>query len=827
MIPEQLANREPLAAFAVEEPPPGARVVVVGGGIAGASVAYHLAHLGRTDVVVLERGRLTSGSTWHAAGLVAQVRGTHALTELSRINADLYERLPEETGVETGLRRVGALTVARTEARMQELWYSVSMAREFGIPAEVLTPDGVKEHWPAAAVDDVVGGTLFPTDATVNPGDAAVALATGAHRRGATFVHGVRVTGFRLERGAVTAVLTDRGAIACETAVLAAGLWTSDVARLAGASVPLYPAEHVWVLTEEATGAGEHLPILRDLDGSFYVRHYRGRYLVGAFEPKGRPRSPASIDVGGFVEFGPDWDHFAPVLARARERLPELTSLGFSAYLRAPESFTPDSNFHLGEFPEVRGLFVAAGFNSQGVIFSPGAGKALAEWIVEGHPTMDLAEVDVARAGRWQNNRAWLNERTREMLGRLYAMHWPGLQPGTGRGVRRTPLADRLAAAGAVFGEAAGWERANWFAAGSADREYRHSFDRPNWLGPMAGECRAAREAVALIDLSTYSKFLVQGAEALAGLQRLCTADLDVPPGRVVYTTICNDRGGVEMDPTVTRLADDRFLVAAPTPAQRRTEGLLRRGLPVGATVTDVTSGMAVLAVTGPSSRELLSRVADEDMSNEAFPFLSAKEIDAGWAKAWALRVSYAGELGWELWVPTEFAADVHDRIVEAGRDLELRHAGFFAFDALRIERGFRSWGHDMGPLDDPYESGLGFTVALDKGPDFVGREALAKRQDEPRTRRLVSLKVREAGALVWHGEPVLLDGRRAGHVTSGAFGPTLGVPVALAWVRADEPIGRDLLDGARVEVEIRDRLVPAAASLRPFHDPDGVRLRG
>jgi glycine cleavage system aminomethyltransferase T len=609
--------------------------------------------------------------------------------------------------------------------------------------------------------------------------------------------------------------------------VLAAGLWTSEVARLAAASVPLYPAEHVWVLTDEAAGAGERLPILRDLDGSFYVRHYRGRYLVGAFEAKGRPRTPASIDEGGFLEFGPDWDHFAPVLASARERLPELTSLGFSAYLRAPESFTPDSNFHLGEFPEVHGLFVAAGFNSQGIIYSPGAGKALAEWIVEGHPTMDLVEVDVARAGRWQNNRAWLNERTREMLGRLYAMHWPGVQPGTARGVRRTPLAARLQAAGAVFGEAAGWERANWFASDSSDREYRHSFDRPNWLEPMAAECRAAREAVALIDLSTYSKFLVQGAEALAGLQRLCASDLDVPTGRLVYTTICNARGGIEMDPTVTRLAADRFLVAAPTMAQRRTEGLLRGGLPSGAAVTDVTSGMAVLAVTGPRSRELLSRVADEDLSNEAFPFLSAKEIDVGWAKAWALRVSYAGELGWELWLPTEFAADVHGRIVEAGRDLEVRHAGFFAFDALRIERGFRSWGHDMGPMDDPYESGLGFTVALDKGPDFVGREALAKRRDDPRTRRLVSLRLREAGALVWHGESVLLDGRRAGHVTSGAFGPTLGAPVALAWVHADDPIGRELLDGARVEVEIRDRLVPATASLRPFHDPDGARLRG
>ena len=517
--------------------------------------------------------------------------------------------------METGLRRVGSLSVARTEARMQELLYGVSIARDFGFPAEVIEPSDVKAHWPSAAVDDLVGATLFPTDATVNPGDAALALATGAHARGATFVEGARVTGFRLDRrgGAglpsITGVVTEAGEVACETVVLAGGLWTSELARLAGASVSLYPAEHVWVMTEEAEGAQESLPILRDLDGFLYVRHYRGRYLVGAFEPRGKPRAPDSIDEGGFVEFGPDWDHFAPVLEKARERLPELRELEFEHYLRAPESFTPDSNFHLGEFPEVRGLFVAAGFNSQGIIYAPGAGKALAEWIVEGRPTMDLAEVDIARAGRWQNGRAWLHERSKEMLGRLYAMHWPVLQPATARGVRRTPLADRLDAAGAVFGEAAGWERPNWYAKDDdpESREYAYSFDRPGWFDAVGVECRAAREAAALFDLSTYSKFLVQGPAALEGLQRLCASEIDVEPGRVVYTTMCNAGGGVEMDPTVTRLEEDRFLVSAPTLAQRRMEGLLRGGLPTTAAVTDVTSGMAVLLVTGPRSREVLS----------------------------------------------------------------------------------------------------------------------------------------------------------------------------------------------------------------------------
>lgn len=814
--------------------PSSAGVIVVGGGIVGSSLAYHLTALGRTDVVVLERGRLTNGTTWHAAGLVAQTRGTHALTELSRINAGLYERLPAETGVETGLRRVGSLSVARTEARMQELLYGVSIARDFGFPAEVLEPADVKEHWPSAAVGDVVGATMFPTDATVNPGDATLALATGAHARGATFVEGARVTGFRLDRRgggglpSIAGVVTEAGEVECETVVLTGGLWTSELARLAGASVSLYPAEHVWVMTEEAEGARESLPILRDLDGYLYVRHYRGRYLVGAFEPRGKPRAPSSIEEGGFVEFGPDWDHFAPVLEKARERLPELETLEFEHYLRAPESFTPDSNFHLGEFPEVRGLFVAAGFNSQGIIYAPGAGKALAEWIVEGRPTMDLAEVDIARAGRWQNGRAWLHERSKEMLGRLYAMHWPVVQPATARGVRRTPLADRQGAAGAVFGEAAGWERSNWFASDDPrSREYAYSFDRPGWFDAVAVECRAARQAAALFDLSTYSKFLVQGSGALEGLQRLCASDVDVEPGRVVYTTMCNAGGGIEMDPTVTRLEEGRFLVSAPTLAQRRMEGLLRGGLPSTATVTDVTSGLAVLLVTGPHARAVLAGVVDADLSDEAFPFLAALPVDAGWAPAWALRVSYVGELGWELWVPTEFAVDLHDKLVAAGAEAGLRHAGFLAFDALRLERGFRSWGHDMGQTDDPYESGLGFTVAAGKATDFVGRDALSGFAEAAWTRRLVSVKLSDPDAPLWHGESVLVDGRRAGHVTSGAYGHTLGASVALAWIHDNEVITAERLAGAEVAVEVRDRVVAAQASIRPFYDPDGKRLRG
>jgi 4-methylaminobutanoate oxidase (formaldehyde-forming) len=594
-------------------------------------------------------------------------------------------------------------------------------------------------------------------------------------------------------------------------------LWTSELARLAGASVALYPAEHVWVMTDEAQGAREDAPFLRDLDAFLYVRHYRGRYLIGAFEPNGKPKRPGEITSEGFAEFGPDWDHFAPVLRGARERIPEIETIGFSHYLRAPESFTPDSNFQLGYVPEVPGLFVAAGFNSQGIIFGPGAGMAAAQWIVAGHPTIDLVEVDVARMGRWANQRTSLHERTVESLGGLYEMHWPGKQPRTARGVRRVPLYGALRAEGAAFGQAAGWERANWFEPGTTDPAIDYSYDSPSWLPAVRDEVRATRERVALYDLSTYSKFLVQGPAALARLQHLATSDLDVSLGRGVYTMLCNARGGIEMDPTVTRLGEDRFLVLAPTLAQRHTEALLRGGLPPEATVTDVTSGWATLHLAGPASRDLLATLTDADLSNDAWPFLTAREIDVARAGAWVFRVSFTGELGWELAVPTEFVADLYEHVAAAGEAFGLRHAGAFAFDAARIERGFRSWGHDMGPGDDPFAAGLGFDVSRKKAEDFVGREALERLREAPSARRLVSLHAPDS--VLWHGESVVRGSDRLGYVTSAAVAPTLGGSAGLAWIDREA-------DGEGWGVEVRGEVEPASVQAEPFFDPLGERLR-
>jgi glycine cleavage system aminomethyltransferase T len=817
---ERLANRDldVASVLPASAMPDRARVVIVGGGIIGASIAYHLTRAGERDVVLLERGRLTNGTTWHAAGLVSRVRGTHALTALTRDNVATYERLTAETGLETGLRKVGALTIARTEARMHEILAGVGMARDFDIPVEVTDRDRIRELWPSAVVDDLVGGVLFPSDATVNPGDAALAFAKGAVDTGVRYVPETEATGFRFAAGGarVTGLDTSRGPIEAETVVLAAGLWTSELARLAGASVALYPAEHVWVMTEEAAGASGDAPFLRDLDGFIYIRRCNGRYVVGAFEPNGKPIAPSAVPSTGFAEFGPDWDHFAPAIAAARQRLPELESIGFAHYLRAPESFTPDSNFQLGFVPEIDGLFVAAGLNSQGIIFAPGVGRAAAEWIVEGHPTMELGEVDVARMERWMASPAWLCERTVESLGGLYELHWPGKQPRTGRGVRKVPLYEAFRAAGAAFGQAAGWERANWFEPGVVDPEVAYDFTAPSWFPSVRDEVRATREGVALYDLSTYAKFVVEGPEALDGLQRLATSDLDVEVGRIVYTLLCNERGGIEIDPTVTRLGDDRFLVLAPTLTQRRTEALLRRGLPAGAVVTDVTSGWATLHLAGPRSRELLARLTDADVSAAAWPFLRAREIDVARARVWAFRVSFTGELGWELSVPTDAVADLYERIVVAGADLGLRHAGAYAFDAARLERGFRSWGHDLGPLFDPFESGLGFAVSRRKAVDYVGRAALERLRDTEPEQRLVS--VHAPNAVLWHGESLLRDGERAGYVTSAAIAPTLGGSAGLAWIRGG-------LDG-EWQVEVAGEPVPCRVSLEPCYDPRGERLR-
>jgi heterotetrameric sarcosine oxidase gamma subunit len=801
--------------------PARAQVVIVGGGIAGSSIAYHLAGLGTTDVLLLERARIAAGTSWHAAGLVARVRGSHPMTELADYGVDLYRGLTDETGVDVHFRPTGSLTLAENEGRMTELRYAAGIARHHGTEARLMGPSEVPEVWPLLSNDGLVGALLQPGDGTVNPGYAALALAKGAHDRGVTIREGVPVSALLTADRVVRGVRTDRGDVEAETVVLACGLWTRDLAASVGVPVPLYAAEHVHVSTEPIEGAHDLLPLVRGLDGSFYARHHAGGLMIGAFEPNGRPRSTSSIpEDWAFGEFGPDWEHFAPTRANATKRIPVLEHAEFTRFLRAPESFTPDVNFCLGETAEISNLYVAAGFNSQGIIYSPGAGRSLAEWIQEGAPTFDASEVDVRRFASSQANERYLHERTKEALGRLYAMHWPNLQAITARGIRRSPLCERLAAAGACFGELAQWERPMWFAPDGVEPVYGYSFGRQNWFPYGAEEHRAARETVALFDLSSFAKVEVSGGDALRLLQHVCTNDVDIADGKVVYTLFLNRRGGIENDGTVTRLAEDRFLVITPSATQHRTlEWLRAHGRGMSVTNNDVTSASATLAVMGPRSRELLARLTSADLSNEAFPFFAARRIQVGSAPALAIRASYVGELGWELYVPSEYAIHVHDAIVEAGGDLGLRLAGYHALDSLRIEKAFVHVGHDVGPTDDPFSAGLGHVVKLEK--DFVGADAARRAKETPGPHLLVSLRLEDPEPVLLHGESVIADGRIVGSMMSAAYAHTVGAAAGLAMVDASIPSG----DGTTVEVDIAGELTKATLSRRPLYDPSGSRM--
>jgi heterotetrameric sarcosine oxidase gamma subunit len=714
---------------------------------------------------------------------------------------------------------------ARTAERFTELRYSAAIADHHGIDAEVLSPAEAAARHPLLDPAGLQGAVLFPQDGTVNPGASALGLIKVAHEHGVRVFEQAAAERLEISDRRVTAVHTTRGTIECEAVVLCTGLWTREFARRSGVHLALHAAEHMWMHTEPVEAPVWELPFVRDLDGHIYVRGYRDRLLVGAFEPRGKPREAASIAPDfSFGEFAFDHDHAADSLERARECMPVLRRLKMERHLNAPETFTPDNLPLLGEAAEVRGVFVAAGMNSQGILLGPGAGRAIAEWIVNDSPTIDLGQLAPSRFAHAQSSPGFLYERTRESLGRLYAMHWPFFQSEAGRGLRRTPLHHPLAAAGACFGEVAGWERANWFAEPGDRPQYEYSYGRPPFFDRVALEHRAARDAVALFDLSSFAKLEVAGRGALEAVQQVFASDLDVAVGKVVYTTMLNQAGGIEIDLTVARLAEDRFLAVAPAATQTRVLHWLRHHAG-GAVVTDVTSGFATLAVMGPSSRTLLERLTDDDLTTPAFPFGTAQTIELGWGEALALRVSYVGELGWELYVPAEGAQALYDAVVRAGQDLGLRHAGYHALDTLRMEKGFRHWPSDIGPTDTPIDGGLGFTVAWEK-PGFIGRDALLARREEPRRRRMVHLAVDDPEVLLHHDESLRLDGAPVGYVTSGAYGHHLGRAIGLAYVTDPELLSGDAIAAAGVEVDVAGTLVPVTLGTKPFYDPSGARMR-
>ena len=712
--------------------PNQAQVVIIGGGVIGCSLAYHLTKLGWTDVVLLERKELTSGTTWHAAGLVGQLRATKNMTMLAQYTSELYATLEEETGQATGFKQNGSISVAPDKERFEELKRGASMAKCFGLEVEVISPSEALEMYPLLNIDDLVGAVFLPKDGQTNPIDVTQAMAKGAKMRGAKILENVRVSGIQIKDGCATGVKTEQGDILSEIVVNCAGLWGRQVGLMAGVQVPLYAAEHFYIVTDDI-GLPPNLPVLRDPSSWIYAKEDAGKMLVGCFEPKSKPRPLNTIPEDfSFGQFPEDWDHFEPAMLNAIHRIPKLEDAGIHTFFNGPESFTPDDRYILGEAPELKNFYVAAGFNSIGIQSGGGAGKVLSEWIVNGFPPLDLWDVDIRRFHPFQANSRYLEERTEETLGLLYAMHWPFRQPESSRGVRKSVLHDRLEKAGACFGEMCGWERANWFAPESMKARYEYSYSRQNWFDASALEHHVAREKVVLFDMSSFAKFMVQGQEAEKVLNRICANDVDVASGKVIYTTWLNEQGGIESDLTVTRLQEDVFLVVTAGASQIRDLAWLLKNIPDEAhvNVTDVTSGYAVLSVMGPESRNLLAKLTPTDLSNEAFPYGTGKNIEIGFGKALALRMTYVGELGWEIYTPTEFAQDIYDKILAAGTDHGIQLAGMHALNSLRLEKAFRHWGHDISDEDTPLEAGLGFAVKFDKPGGFIGREALLRQKE-------------------------------------------------------------------------------------------------
>jgi len=812
--------------------PDRADVVIIGGGIVGTSVAYHLTRMGRTDVVLIEQGQLSSGTTWHAAGLLGQLRATEGGTRLVQYSAQLYSELEAETGLATGFKRCGGVTVARTEERMVQLRRTAATAEVYDLECELISPDRARELYPPLAVEDLVGAIWLPGDGTANPVDVTASLARGARDRGARVFERTRVIDIDQQDGRVTGVTTDRGRVEAEVVVNCAGQWAKAVGALAGVNVPLHSAEHFYVVSEQIDGVHPQLPILRDPDGYTYFKEEVGGLVIGGFEPEAKPwvapdQLPYPFE---FQLLDEDWDHFSVLMESALERIPALRDTGIRKFYNGPESFTPDNQFIVGEAPELANFFVGAGFNSVGIASAGGAGRALAEWIVEGEPTVDLVAQDIRRFAPFNGNNQWLHDRVGEILGLHYEIPWPNRELVTARPFRRSPVYHLLEASNAQFGSKMGWERANVFAPRGEDPVLGYTWDRPNWLPWSAAEQEHTRHAVSLFDESSFGKLLITGRHAEPVLQRLCTADVAVPVGRAVYTGMLNRRGGYEADVTVTRLARDRYLLVTSSASVVRDRSWIERHVAPDEhmAVVDVSSSMAVYGVMGPRSRELLQRLTRADLSAGAFPFATGRELDLGHATVWATRITYVGELGWELYVPTEFAVGVYELLVEAGSDVPVRPAGYYAINSLRLDKGYRAYGADLTPDHNPVEAGLRFTCKLDTDIGFVGRAVVERAVAEGPRRRLVSFRLLDPEAMMWGGELVLRDGVPAGQVTSVAWSATLGACVGLAYVWCADrgPVSPSFIAEGTYQLDVGGRRLAADVGLKAPYDPGNGRIR-
>lgn len=810
-------------------PPAHARVVIIGGGVIGCSVAYHLIKQGWKDVVLLERKQLTSGTTWHAAGLIAQLRATANMTKLAKYSQELYGNLETETGVATGFKRCGSITVALTEHRREEILRQAAMARAFGVDVEEISPAEVKERYEHLNIDGVAGAVYLDKDGQGDPANIALALAKGARQGGAQVIERTKVTRIARQGRRVTGVDweqgSDSGHIKADMVVNCGGMWGHEVGRMAGVSVPLHACEHFYIVTEAIQGL-KQLPVLRVPDECAYYKEDAGKMLLGAFEPAAKPWAMKGIPADfEFDQLPEDFDHFEPILEAAVERMPMLAEAGIHTFFNGPESFTPDDAYHLGLAPELDNFWVAAGFNSIGIQSAGGAGMALAQWMEDGQKPFDLGDVDISRMQPFQGNKTYLFERSKETLGLLYADHFPFRQKDTARGIRRSPLHQHLIENGAVMGELAGWERANWFVKPGQAPEYEYSWKRQNFFANVADEVAAIRTNVGMYDMSSFGKIRVEGRDATAFMNMIGGGQYDVPVGKIVYTQFLNQRGGIEADVTVTRLSQTAYLVVTPAATRLADQTWMMRHVgKFNVVITDATAGEAVLAVMGPRSRALLQAVSPNDFSNDVNPFGTAQEIELGMGLARVHRVTYVGELGWEVYVSSDMAAHAFETLHAAGQDMDLKLCGMHMMDCARIEKGFRHFGHDITSEDHVLEAGLGFAVKTDK-LDFNGRDAVLRKKEEGLQKRLVQFKLKDAEPLLYHNEPILRNGELVGYLSSGAYGHSLGAAVGLGYVPCVGESAADVL-ASEYNIDVAGALVQAEASLRPIYDPKSERVK-
>jgi glycine cleavage system aminomethyltransferase T/glycine/D-amino acid oxidase-like deaminating enzyme len=809
--------------------PASCEVVIIGGGIVGCSIAYHLAKRGVTDVVLLEQNQLTAGTTWHAAGLVGQLRASKNLTRLAKYTTELFSQLEAETGQHTGFKQTGSISLALNQERLEELLRQASTARAFGVDVDILSPTDVLDYWPDISLDNVEGAVHIPGDGQTNPVDTTMALATGARRLGAQLLERQEVLNILHNGTEVTGVETSGGVIQTKQVVIAAGMWSRQLGAKIGVPIPLQAAEHFYIVTEPMQNMMPGMPTLRVPDEQAYFKEDAGKLLLGAFELNAKPWSLDGVsNQFAFGTLPEDLDHFSPILEQAVKRFPSLENAGIQLFFNGPESFTPDDRYLLGPTIQFDNLFVAAGFNSIGIQSSGGAGKVLADWMIDGHAPMSLFDVDIKRTFNFQANRQFLADRTQETLGLLYAMHWPERQFDTARDARTSPIHDKLIETGAVMGELGGWERPNWYHHNGENGQYQYSYGKQNWFDNCEQECLAIRDHVALFDQASYPIFILKGRDAAATLNQISANNIDVPINQVIYTQWLNERGGIEADVTITRVDHDQFMIVSSCATETKDFHWLATHIPkdAHAMAFNQSSGLSMLGVMGPDSRALLQSISPQDLSNQGLPYYQSKNIEIGYARVRINRLSYVGELGYELYIPTEFVAHVYEQIITAGKSFGLTPAGFHAMNACRIEKSYKHMGHDIDDETSPMAAGLSFAVDMKK-PTFMGKSALES-LTKPLTQRLVNIAVRDdAAPRLIHDEPIYADGIHVGITTSGMWGHRVGRSLGIAVLQHPEGVTKRRIAETNYEIEVASKRYPIDVQLAPYYDPTSSRMKG